>query len=71
MCRNDRSPLQAALAVELARSSLTQRDVAALLGVPDTTFSDWVRRVHPGPADLPARIESALGLAPGSLPNDS
>ncbi len=63
----NRTPLQAALAVELARAGLTQRALAAKLNVPDTTLSDWIRGVHRGPPDLVQRIESALEIAPRSL----
>jgi transcriptional regulator with XRE-family HTH domain len=63
-----RSPFHAAVAVELARAGLTQRQLAALLRTPDTTLSDWLLGAHPGPADLAERIERALDLKAGTLP---
>jgi DNA-binding transcriptional regulator YdaS (Cro superfamily) len=62
-----RTPLHAAVSVELARASLTQRALADRLGIPDTSLSDWLRGAHPSPPDLPRRIESALGLRRGVL----
>lgn len=59
--------LRTRLAVELARRSMRQRDLARLLQTPDTTLSDWLRGAHPAPTDLPARIERLLRLPPGSL----
>ena len=51
----------------LARRRLRQVDLAKNIGVPVTTLSAWLRGVHPGPADLPTRIERALRLTPDSL----
>jgi hypothetical protein len=62
-----RNHLHAAVVAELARRGLHQRDLAALLGVPDTTLSDWLRRIHPAPTHLVERIEASLGLQSGSL----
>lgn len=59
--------LKSEVAVELARRSMRQRDLARLLKTPDTTLSDWLRGAHPAPADLPTRIERALGLPAGAL----
>jgi transcriptional regulator with XRE-family HTH domain len=63
-----RNPLHAAIAVELARKGMSQRDLADCLRVPDTTLSDWLRGRHPQPRHLRARIEQSLGLPFGSLP---
>ncbi len=65
--RKSRTPLAAAVDLELARIGLFRRDLARKLKVPDTTLSDWLGEVHPGPEDLAARIEAALHLAPGLL----
>lgn len=64
----ERSPLRAALAVELARLGITHRELAACLSVPPTTFSTWVTGAHPAPAGFVARIERALRLPAGRLP---
>lgn len=71
MRSQNRSPFHAAVAVELAKAGRTQRQLAALLEVPDTTFSDWLLGAHPGPADLAERIERALDLKAGTLPRDA
>ncbi len=62
-----RSTFQTLVAVELARRGWTQRDLAARLRLPDTTLSDWIRGVRPGPADLSRRLELTLDLPPGML----
>lgn len=62
-----RSTFRTTLAIELARAGLTQSELAATLGVPSTTLSDWLREAHPGPADLRTRIERALRLRRGAL----
>jgi DNA-binding transcriptional regulator YdaS (Cro superfamily) len=64
---NSESKFRTGVAVQLARRSMAQRDLARLLNIPDTTLSDWLRSVHPAPADLSQRIERALGLKPGEL----
>ncbi len=61
------SQFRTQVAVELARRRMRQRDLAALMKVPDTTLSDWLRSQHPAPIDLATRIERALGIAPGAL----
>lgn len=58
------------VSLELARAGLTQRALAQRMGLADTTLSDWLRGAHPAPADLAARIESALSLAVGTLSAD-
>ncbi|MBN1208533.1 MAG: helix-turn-helix transcriptional regulator [Myxococcaceae bacterium] len=68
MNSNPRSPLKAALAVELARAGMTQRELARLLGVPPTTLSTWLSGAHPAPPDLPSRISTAMGLERSLLP---
>ena len=58
---------------ELARRGLTQGDLARQLAVPATTLGSWLLERHPAPDDLADRIESALGLEPGTLaqPNEN
>jgi plasmid maintenance system antidote protein VapI len=67
MPQTKRTLLQGAVAVELARRGLFQRDLARRLRVPDTTLSDWLRGAHPAPPDLSTRIEKALGMRGGEL----
>lgn len=62
-----RSPLRAALAIELARVGLTQRELAQQMGVPPTTLSTWLTGAHPPPSDLARRIAEALGVDPAQL----
>jgi transcriptional regulator with XRE-family HTH domain len=55
------------LDVELARRRLTRTDLARRIGKPPTTLSGWLRGHHPGPPNLPQRLEEALELEPGTL----
>jgi transcriptional regulator with XRE-family HTH domain len=55
------------LRAELARRGVNQTQLAARLGIPPTTLSGWLRQLYPGPDDLRARIEAALGLETGAL----
>ncbi len=67
MHSDHRTPLKVAVAVELARAGLTQRQLAQQLGVPPTTLSTWLTGAHPAPGNLSARIATALGIAPTQL----
>ncbi|WP_164002312.1 helix-turn-helix domain-containing protein [Pyxidicoccus caerfyrddinensis] len=55
------------LRVELVKLHLTQRALAAKIGVSPTTLSGWLRGAHRPPPDLIVRIEQVLGLAAGAL----
>ena len=53
---------------ELARRALVQwRFAREVLGVPPSTFSEWLSGARPAPRDLRERVEEGLKLAPGSL----
>lgn len=67
MKKKQSSSIVPALKVELAKAGLNQSQLARKLEVPSTTLSDWLRGEHPAPADLPTRIEKALGLSAGAL----
>jgi transcriptional regulator with XRE-family HTH domain len=67
MHSNHRNHLKVAVAIELARAGLTQRQLAQQLGVPPTTLSTWLTGAHPAPGDLSTRIATALGIAPTQL----
>ncbi len=67
MHSNHRTCLKVAVAIELARAGLTQRQLAQQLGVPPTTLSTWLTGAHPAPGDLSTRIATALGIAPTQL----
>jgi DNA-binding transcriptional regulator YdaS (Cro superfamily) len=67
MKKKEHREFRAALAVELARASMSQRALAERIGANDTTFSGWITGAHKGPEDLVARIEKALKLDAGTL----
>ena len=53
---------------ELAQRALAQwRFAREVLGVPPSTFSEWMSGARPAPGDLRQRIEEGLKLSPGSL----
>jgi transcriptional regulator with XRE-family HTH domain len=65
--RKERVGFRLAVAVALAKSGMSQRDLAHRLGVADTTLSGWLCGAHPPPKDLAVLIEEALGMRRGEL----
>jgi DNA-binding transcriptional regulator YdaS (Cro superfamily) len=64
---DNRPEFRIAVDVVLARAGVTQRRLARLLNVADTTLSGWLTGAHAAPRDLARRIESALRLRRGEL----
>ena len=63
----NRTTLQTALAVELAKAGLTQTDLALRGGWRPSTLSGWLRNIGKPPRDLAALLENALDIPRGSL----
>jgi ribosome-binding protein aMBF1 (putative translation factor) len=63
----NRSALQIALAVALAKASMSQTDLALMVGWRPSTMNGWLRGIGKPPPNFVEQLESALGIPRGSL----